>query len=86
MPRSGKISHANSLVLSKDPRKLEKGQRESRDRHKDFIGGLECKKKTNSSISGERPSPGRLKGSQLVEKRGVVEYQLSSKENIIVKS
>lgn len=40
----------------------------------------------DESISGERPSSGRLKDSQLVEKISIDEYQISSEENIIAKS
>lgn len=62
-PKSGKGSHTNNSLISKnDALDLDKV-------HKDFFGVVESDDDDNESVSGDMTSSGRLKDPQLVGKR-----------------
>ncbi|XP_073148943.1 cysteine-tryptophan domain-containing zinc finger protein 3-like isoform X2 [Henckelia pumila] len=79
--KSGKNSHANSLVSKNDSRDLQKDPEKSREMHlKDFFGDLGFEEENDESTSREIPSSGRPKDTQLLKKRNSSEYINTSKE------
>ncbi|KAL2557496.1 uncharacterized protein Fot_02235 [Forsythia ovata] len=76
MPKNRKSSLGNNLMSTNDSLDFKRDHGKPGDRYKDFFGDLELVEKDSESISGEMPSSGKPKDSQLVEKRSIVECHI----------
>ncbi|KAL2540516.1 CW-type domain-containing protein [Abeliophyllum distichum] len=85
MPKNRKSSLGNNLMSKNDSLDFKRDHGKPGDRYKDFFGDLELEEEDSESISGEIPSSGRPKDSQLVEKRSIVECHSAKKEKSDVK-
>ncbi|CAI9767879.1 unnamed protein product [Fraxinus pennsylvanica] len=85
MPKNRKSSFGNNLMSKNDSLDFKRDHGKPGDRYKDFFGDLELEEEDSESISGEMPSSRRLKDSQLIEKRSIVECHTASKEKSDVK-
>ncbi|CAA2997960.1 type I inositol 1,4,5-trisphosphate 5-phosphatase 12 [Olea europaea subsp. europaea] len=85
MPKNRKSSLGNNLTSKNGSLDYKRNPGKPGDRYKDFFGDLEPGEEDSESISGEMPFSRRLKDSQLVEKRSIVDRHSALKEKSDVK-